>query len=398
MRPRNILLFSLALGLALASSSQAWAARFYVGPGGSNGRSSGQAQNRGTPWQTIQHAVNQVGGGDEVIVLDGTYQENVFIGRSGFAGGELVLKSENREGARVLGWISSNDQQYIRVDGFDVTNSSSSGQTKGISFTRCHHVTVRDCRVRNCYGGGIGFDQSDWILCEWNITHDNAFLDSNQHSGISVYQPQYRGGDSRTYGIIIRNNTSFANENKVNNVDFGRPTDGNGIVVDDYLNSQGGGNGVAYDRMTVIENNICFDNGGNGIHCYRAQNVRVRNNTLVNNVKSFDFGGQLSVSESERVYVYNNIAVSQNGRNAAIQFDSRDFWFGFNVLDGPLRDIPFDGSNIYGAPGFAPGSFQLDFFSPAVDSGIDAGDHFFLDAFGQGRFNGTIDMGAIERY
>lgn len=329
-------------------------------------------------------------------MLAGTYNEDVFLSRSGSNGNEIVLKSETREAARLIGSISSNDQRYLKIDGFDVSNYSTSGLTKGIAFRRCHHVTVRDCRVRQCFGGGISFDQSDWILCEWNITHENAFGDPNQHSGISVYQPQYRGNDSRSFGIIIRNNTSFANWNYVNNAQFGRPTDGNGIVVDDFYNEQAGGNGVRYNRMTTIENNICFDNGGQGIHCFLSQNIRIRNNTCVNNMGSFDFGGEVSVVDSQRIYVYNNILVARSGKKAALQFEASDFWFGFNVIDGPTQNVPNDPSNLYGPPVFRSGSFQLEPFSPAVNSGIDGGDHFFLDCYGQQRQNGSLDRGAIE--
>ncbi|TWU56549.1 hypothetical protein Poly51_24600 [Rubripirellula tenax] len=389
--------FALATAFSLAMATQnCLAARFYVGLGGSNSRTSSEAQNRSTPWQTIRHAVNQVGGGDEVVVLDGTYYEQVYINRSGYADGELVLRSENREGARVVGLISATDQSFLRIDGFDVSNYSSTGLTKGVSFTRCHHITVRDCRVRECWGGGISFDQSDWILAEWNITHNNAYNDPNQHSGISVYQPQYRGNDSRTYGITIRNNTSFANRNYVNNAALGRPSDGNGIVLDDFYNSQGGGNGVRYNRMSVVENNLCFDNGGNGVHCFRSQNIRVRNNTCVGNVGSFDFGGEVSVSESERVYVYNNILKANPGKRAALQYDSQNFWFGFNIIDGDVREVPYDPSNHYGDPGFRPGSFELEYYSPGFNTGIDAGDHFFLDVYGRSRFSGSINRGALE--
>ncbi|WP_146536789.1 hypothetical protein [Rubripirellula reticaptiva] len=81
-------------------------------------------------------------------------------------------------------------------------------------------------------------------MSEWNITQGNAFYDPNQHSGISFYQPQYRGNDSRTYVIIIRNSTSFGNRNLVNNASLARPSDGKGVVLDDFYNSQSGGNGV----------------------------------------------------------------------------------------------------------------------------------------------------------
>ena len=381
----------------VASASSIDAATYYVGTNGADSRSQSQAQNRSTPWRNIQRAMNVASGGDTVIVLPGTYHEDVYMGRSGYAGGEITLRAESREVARLIGSISSNDQQFLRIDGFDVSNYSSSGLTKGIALTRCHHVTVRDCRVRECYGGGIAFDQCDWILCEWNIAHHNAFSDPKQHSGISVYQPQYRGNDSRAFGIIIRNNTTFANWNYVDNADFGRPTDGNGIVVDDFLNEQQPtGNGVPYNRMSVIENNISFDNGGQGIHCYLSQNIRIRNNTCVNNVGSFDFGGEVTVSRSQRVYVYNNILVARSGKKAILQFASNSYWFGFNVIDGPTQNVPRDGSNIYGPPVFKPGSYELESYSPAVNSGANGGDHFFLDAYGQQRENGQLDRGAIE--
>lgn len=392
----TILLAGLTTLLAAALSTTASAATLYVGPNGNDGRGNGEAQNRNTPFRTIQNAIDRSSNGDEIVVLDGTYNQRVFVNRSGSGGGDFVLRSENKEGARVLGAIQANDQSFITIDGFDVTNSGDSDQTKGIQLTRCDHVTVRNCRVRDCYGGGIGFDQSDWILCEWNITHNNAYFEQDQHSGISVYQPQYRGNDSRQYGVVIRNNTSFGNQNFVNNPNFGRPTDGNGIAVDDFKNQQPGG-GQSYDRQALIENNLCFDNGGQGVHCYLSQNVRIRNNTCRNNMASFDFGGEVSVSESERVYVYNNILVARPGRRAALQFASQNFGFFFNVIDGPVLDVPFNGSNIYGPAGFEGGGFTLAADSPAVNSAFDAGDHFFLDVNGQDRFNGPLDRGANER-
>ena len=370
----------------------------YVATNGNNQRSRAQARNRSTPWRTIQRAVDEVNPGDEVVVLAGQYNESVRIQRSGEPNRVIVIRSENREGARLIGSIATMDESYITIDGFDVSNFSSSGQTKGIDFVRCHHVAVRNCRVRDCFGGGIGFDQSDWILCEWNVVHGNAFFNPSQHSGISVYQPQYRGNDSRQFGIIIRNNTSYENRNLVNNADFGRPTDGNGIVVDDFFNEQQPtGNGVRYDRETTIENNLCFDNGGQGIHCFMSQNIRIRNNTCRNNLGSFDFGGEVSVSESDRVYVYNNILISAPNRFAAFQFDSTEAIFFFNLFDGPTREIEFNASNVNADAQLIPGTFELSNSSPVRNRGFNTGDHFFLDVTGQSRFEGVLDMGATER-
>ena len=398
MKIPTIIVFLLLMVCSLALVPQTgFADILYVATNGNNQRSRAQAQNRSTPWRTIQRACNQARPGDEVVVLPGEYNQNVRIRKSGRANREITFRSERHHGARLLGSFSTEDQSYITITGFDVTNFSSTGQTKGIDFVRCHHVTVRTCRVRDCFGGGIGFDQSDWILCEWNIVHHNAFFNPGQHSGISVYQPQYRGNDDRRFGVIIRNNTCFNNRNFVNNVDFGRPTDGNGIVVDDYFNEQQPtGNGVRYDRETTIENNLCYDNGGQGIHCFMSQNIRIRNNTCRNNLGSFDFGGVVSVSESERVYVYNNILISAPNRFAAFQFDSTEALFFFNLFDGPTREIDFDVSNISADARLVSGSFEPSRSSPARNRGLNTGDHFSFGVTGQSRFIGPIDMGAIE--
>ena len=394
-QPAFVAKLLMVAALSILASTTCLADTLHVAPLGSNARSRAQARNRATPWKTIQHAINASAPGDTIILLAGVYNERVRIRKSGRPGREIVLRSERKEGARLFGDVFTQDQSYIEINGLDITNAGLTGQTKGINFARCHHVTVRNCRVRDCRGGGIGFDQSDWILCEWNIVHGNAFYDRNQHSGISVYQPQYRGSDSRRFGIIIRNNTSFNNRNLIDNPRFGRPTDGNGIVVDDFFNQQSGGNGRRYNRLTVIENNLCFNNGGQGIHCYLSQNIRIRNNTCQNNLDSFDFGGEVTVSESERVYVYNNILISSPGKFAAFQFDSDRAFFYFNLFDGPTREVALAG-NIVGDANLIPGTFEPASDSRAIDFGLDAGDHYFLDVYGRNRTNGRIDIGAIE--
>ncbi|MDA8745371.1 right-handed parallel beta-helix repeat-containing protein [Rubripirellula amarantea] len=390
-------LFRIALLMLIFSvvDRSVHAARYYVGPDGSDSISKNQATNRSTPYRTIQHAVNQADPGDFISVFDGTYNENVYIGRSGTPGNYIRLVAANREGAKVRGWISSNDQSYLLVDGFDVTNTSSIPPTKGVSFNRCHHIKVRDCRIHDCYGGGLAFDRSDSIVAEWNIVHNNAYFNVDQHSGISAYQPQKIGSDNRAWGIIFRNNTSFGNYNFVDNPNFGRPTDGNGIVIDDTRNLQAGGAGD-YNRRILVENNWCFDNGGQGIHCFSSRLVYIRNNTCVNNVDSFDFGGEITLSESSQCVVMNNILDAKEGKFSGFQYDSSDVRWQANIFDGPTREITPGVLNIYADPGFIPGTIIPDVGSPAINTATNVKSVFPLDVFGQLRYVGRLDRGAIE--
>ena len=389
--------FLIAITLCVTTTVQA--ATYYVGPRGDNTRSTSQASNRSTPWRSIQRALDFAVAGDVIVVLNGTYNEQARFRRGGTSGNQIVLRAENRERARVVGSISGTNISFVTVEGFDVSNYQRTGLTKGISFQRCHHITVRSNRVRECSGGGIAFDQSDWILVEWNKVHENAFWDANQHSGISIYQPQYRGSDSAYWGIQVRNNTSYRNWNFVDNADFGRPTDGNGIVLDDFYNSQQpSGNGQRYNRPVVVENNLCFGNGGQGIHSYLSQNIDIRNNTCVNNVGSFDFGAEITIGDSNRVYAYNNIVSASRGKRAILQFGSSDFWVGYSVISGLTDGINRNsGNNINAAPQFVPGSVELQANSPGVDQGLDVGFHYFQDLWGRDRVIGNIDIGAMER-
>ena len=68
----TIIIFSLLTACTWALVAQdGFADTLYVATNGNNQRSRAQAQNRSTPWQTIQRACNQARPGDEVVVLPG---------------------------------------------------------------------------------------------------------------------------------------------------------------------------------------------------------------------------------------------------------------------------------------------------------------------------------------
>ena len=137
------LLFALIAIFFVASQCEA--ETYYVSTNGYDSRSTHTASHRKYPWRTIQHGVNQARAGDQIVVLDGTYYEEVYFNRSGYQGAEIILRSENREGAKVVGSIGGNDVSYIRVDGFDVTNRRLNAiQDKGITCLLYTSPSPRD--------------------------------------------------------------------------------------------------------------------------------------------------------------------------------------------------------------------------------------------------------------
>ena len=95
-------------------------ATYYVSPAGSDSRSTAQAQVYGTPWKTMQKAVNAATSGDTIICQDGTYTDRVrFDGtKSG-----ITLMAENEHDAVIDGgWNAypititnrpTEDEEYI---------------------------------------------------------------------------------------------------------------------------------------------------------------------------------------------------------------------------------------------------------------------------------------------
>jgi hypothetical protein len=111
----------------------------------------------------------------------------------------------------------------------------------------------------------------------------------------------------------------------------------------------------------------------------------------------FETTPMLLIRQSDRVYVYNNIIAASNQTPAIELTDNKDTLIFANLIEG--TGIPTDvmTMNYIGSPEFEPGTFIPSATSPAVDNAFDMGDHDFLDALGAPRFNGPLDIGAIER-
>lgn len=103
--------------------------------------------------------------------------------------------------------------------------------------------------------------------------------------------------------------------------DVGLFTDGNGIILDDWLWAQDPAAGYAYPFGALVEDNVCARNGGKGLQCYGVQGLcLVRNNTVWHNnrdamqVGSMTWRGDLSAQDTAATFV-NNIAVADPSRD-----------------------------------------------------------------------------------
>jgi parallel beta-helix repeat protein len=106
----------------------------------------------------------------------------------------------------------------------------------------------------------------------------------------------------------------------------GKTTDGNGIIIDDFRNTQLNSTNGIYKAATLIENNLVVDNGGRGIHVFLSDNVVIRNNTAYMNLKDKNLmngprNGELSAVKSGNVVFVNNLAIVRDKKMIGL-FDS----------------------------------------------------------------------------
>ena len=164
-----------------------------------------------------------------------------------------------------------------------------------------HHITVRNCVVKEFPGAGMSFQRADYITVENCEVANNCWYTIFGSSGINFYQmlpyegtnPQYNDSE---YRIKVINNVVYGNTLKVRNQNLPVRYDGNGIIIDDFIHAQdyvpgniytnpnrGNWQYGKYNGRTLVANNVIFGNGGAGIKVYSSQFTDVYNNTLYNN-------------------------------------------------------------------------------------------------------------------
>jgi parallel beta-helix repeat protein len=377
-----LLTTSILIIVPLPASSQS-GKQIYVDAAKGNNANSGSQQ---SPLKTIGAATGRLSPGTTVYVNGGTYNESVGIGASGNASawitfqatpGQNPVINAKGSGFRITG-------NYIKIIGFNITATEN-----GVEGNNSHHLQIMNNVVHDCGCTGIGGVRTDYMNIENNITYRNSFTSPWQCSGISIYQAVDSDNNSGFHNTL-RGNISYANENKVKPNGGGDITDGNGIILDDFRNTQKiiSGSKVPYRAATLVENNIVFGNGGRGVHVFESDNITVRNNTSYKNLKTPGLGrgnGEINVARSKNSFIYNNIAYAADPSFIAFNdvYTSGDRWdhnlaFGGIVSVGKNNsNAVFGTSNIVGKDprftspdsGANASNFTLANGSPAIDAG-----------------------------
>lgn len=282
----------------------------------------------------------------------------VTINKSGTEGNYITLRNYPGDLPKIEfdgkgGILISNDMNYIIIDGFEVEGPSQdinydmamdnreykvsvaeddddstdynhnyfSGKGIWGGYGAHHHIIIRNNIVHDTPGSAIRFNDSDHITIEYNTVYNATWWTSSASSAV-VYAETISASESDNgYDIkmIMRGNIVYNNWNRIpfyvtqlpdnsgnTNPNYGTATynsilDGQGLYVTRSDDN--------YNGTFLFENNICVNNGKNGINFDNSLSASAiyRNNTLyLNGVH--EYIQDLSVADGNPAHRGQNVA------------------------------------------------------------------------------------------
>jgi hypothetical protein len=409
--------------IASVTCSPIFGRNYYVSGTGmdeQNGTTTAQA------FRTLRKAATLVNPGDTVWI-GGDYTTSTSAGggvrltRSGTAAAWIVWKTMPGAHPDIVyeawGGITIN-ASYQAFEGLTVTGNkdnvtlaqaeadyekgSADGRYNGNGISvdtrnsqiKWHHIRLTGCTIRKNCGAGVAAIGSDYVTVEDCLIYENAWYSRFGCSGAS-FLTSIAADAAPGYHMILRRNKVWNNRGLVKWKEIGKLSDGNGIIIDYNLPA-------GYTGSFLVANNVCFNNGGSGIHSYNSANVDIVNNTSYGNAQVVDYPS-LYAQDSKNVRILNNIIhadagkqTNSNTRNTSVTYDYNIYFGGKAPAVRGAHDRVLD-------PGFVNASkdpLTADFRIRAGSAAIDAGTAFpalLEDQAKSPRIQGSqIDIGAFE--
>jgi len=241
---------------------------YYVDDDAPEGGDGGE----GTPFNTIQEAIDNASAGDTIRVFAGTYQENVLVNKTvsviGNGSADTIINGSDS------GHVVTISSDWANLSGCHLTASGSGFWDAGVRIS-ADNVTVSN---NNCSGNNYGIltvTQRDGRI------HNNT-CSGNARDGIMIYNSDFfdirdNGCSGNRYGIALLYTESTLAE------------------ANDISNNERGVSCTNANDDTILKNTI-HDNF-NGVYISTSSNEFIQENDITYN----EFGVNLSEADSQTI-------------------------------------------------------------------------------------------------
>ena len=339
-RPRNLARVLVAVAAAAATLAlvaeplTAAGTTHYVDPAGSDGAPGTKA----APWETLQHAVDNVAPGDTIVVNPGTYA-GMRIERSGEPGALITLTAAVRgtvaidrpgpnnvhgSNLEVETWDGDGTVHHWVIRNIEVRDAPNAGiDVRGTATNHSHHIIIRNVKVHH---NGVATTKTGIFFAF--VDHATVTGANSHHNGEhGIYLSN--SGDHFT----IQRNRLHHNERCGLHINGDLSQGGDGVIADGQIdanrieaNGVEGCSGINLDGVTdtVISNNVIVENHATGIAVFQQDGaVCSRRITIVNNtiVQAADGRWAVTVGTGgcRDLTILNNVLLTRHPWRGAIE-------------------------------------------------------------------------------
>lgn len=267
----SIVLCSSALSVLVFASS-ANAADWYVSP---TGTATTGCTTRSAPC-SLSAATGAAVAGDNVILMDGVYQEALYVANSGTSSAWLTIKADQCATPIIEGegvgpnddnqdnGVGSTTAEYVKFIGIVSRGWNigfGNGWAGGVDSEEVSngHWEIEYCASYSNGRTGFTFFSAEGFKLKNSISaHNGSSEVQSWSSGVTLFEAS--GSNN-----VVEGNISFEN------TEFQQNTDGSGFIVDEESNG-----------VTFI-NNLAFGNAGSCLRLTRSSGTKFINNTCYHN-------------------------------------------------------------------------------------------------------------------
>lgn len=313
---------TLTLAIApLFFTHTAGATDYFASPNGSDAATG----LLGAPFQTLDHAVGFLHGGDTLTVEDGTYAGFLMEEQGGTPQARILIRARNRGGAKINSPASGRSDNvdllsahHITLDGFEIMNAPRAGVSiRTLSDETGADTagnTIQFCNVHD-NGGGVTAGRHDGIFTGFarDVVIQYNLVWNNSEHGIYV-------SNSADNPVIFRNvsHHNLANGIQIN-ADLSSGGDGlisNWLIEGNTVHHNGGAAGINLDGAIfgALLNNLVYENDKGGVTLFEGDSAEAAHDNVIANNTIFSASGSraaLQVADgANNNVVFNNVLYS----------------------------------------------------------------------------------------
>jgi parallel beta-helix repeat protein len=305
---------------------------------------------------SIQDAINASEAGGEIIVLNGTYAENLVVDRPITLRGEgmpvvsggvssLPLITINASGVVLESFVFSgctNDScdsgsVLVLSDGSKILNNTVYGSSShGITLYNSSGHLISKNRIRDNFRVGIRLAGANVSQISDNEIRGNGYgiyIEASEGSVIAYNDISANGADG--IAIVASSGQKITGNEIHNNSENGvycLDSNNNLIVANTIQDCKNSGIDVVRSFSTMIVFNTIEKCGEMGINLYETDNIIVNRNVLSAN----DING-VSIIGSESSTISNNVVQKNRDNGISLRQDSRNSMIGNNTISENKR-------------------------------------------------------------